>query len=52
MYSAPTSDIEELKIFLWSRFGVLRDELLDPGAIQISAMLPNVGGFEDSSLGD
>ena len=31
-HQAPT-DLEELKIFIWMRFGALRDNFQDPGAL-------------------
>lgn len=34
------NDIEELKIFIWTRFGELRDKYNDPGSLEISAELP------------
>ena len=47
-----SSDLEELKILLWMRFGGLRDNFQDPGALQVFAELPrpaNLGVESESA---
>ena len=52
MSGAP-HDLDELKIFLWNRFGELRDTIADPGSLTIQAELPRSAGIDaalDSNL--
>ena len=34
------NDLDELKIFIWTRFGELRDKFNDPGSLVVLAELP------------
>ena len=46
-------DLDELKIFLWQRFGELRETVTDPGSIVLQAELPRSVGIDlsqDSNL--
>lgn len=53
MSRVPTHDLDELKIFLWQRFGELRETVTDPGSIVLQAELPRSVGIDlsqDSNL--
>ena len=39
IYKAP-QDVNELKIFIWNRFGALKNNVVDPGNLQLFAQLP------------
>lgn len=44
----PTHDLDELKIYLWQRFGDLRKTVTDPGSIVLQAELPRSAGIDAS----
>lgn len=46
-------DLDELKIFLWNRFGELKNYYANPGSLQVSAELPrSTCKLEKSQEGD
>ena len=42
-------NLDELKIVLWNRFGALKNEFQDPGALTVAAELPKAKNAGDSS---